>query len=61
MIALAEVILRNAMAEQLAAAYGATWYARDPHDTVRNAHPPQPQQAPVPCARPLRGPGMIYR
>ncbi|MFF3932890.1 Abi family protein [Streptomyces hirsutus] len=27
-IALAEVILRNAMAEQLAAAYGATWYAR---------------------------------
>ncbi|WP_330259552.1 hypothetical protein OG586_23420 [Streptomyces murinus] len=28
MIALAEVILRNAMAEQLATAYGATWYAR---------------------------------
>lgn len=27
-IALAEIILRNAMAEQLAAAYGATWYAR---------------------------------
>ncbi|MFI6875754.1 Abi family protein [Streptomyces sp. NPDC050400] len=27
-IALAEVILRNAMAEQLAAEYGATWYAR---------------------------------
>lgn len=27
-IALAEVILRNAMAEQLAAAYGPTWYAR---------------------------------
>ncbi|MGM9335097.1 Abi family protein [Streptomyces murinus] len=27
-IALAEVILRNAMAEQLATAYGATWYAR---------------------------------
>ncbi|MYS37192.1 hypothetical protein GT025_24050, partial [Streptomyces sp. SID4920] len=27
-IALAEVILRNAMAEQLAAAYGAAWYAR---------------------------------
>ncbi|MEW5627162.1 Abi family protein [Streptomyces hydrogenans] len=26
-IALAEVILRNAMAEQLAVAYGATWYA----------------------------------
>lgn len=28
-IALAEVILRNAMAEQLAGAYSATWYARD--------------------------------
>ncbi|MFL0021387.1 hypothetical protein ACJBCE_00395 [Streptomyces sp. NBUL23] len=27
-ITLAEVILRNAMAEQLAAAYGPTWYAR---------------------------------
>ncbi|MFJ2015875.1 MULTISPECIES: Abi family protein [Streptomyces] len=27
-IALAEIILRNAMAEQLAAAYGDTWYAR---------------------------------
>jgi hypothetical protein len=27
-IALAEVILRNAMAEQLATVYGATWYAR---------------------------------
>lgn len=27
-IALAEVILRNAMAEHLATAYGATWYAR---------------------------------
>ncbi|MEV6461489.1 Abi family protein [Streptomyces albidoflavus] len=27
-IALAEIILRNAMAEQLAAAYGPTWYAR---------------------------------
>ncbi|MEW2070980.1 Abi family protein [Streptomyces sp. NPDC007346] len=27
-IALAEVILRNAIAEQLATAYGATWYAR---------------------------------
>ncbi|MDT0493642.1 Abi family protein [Streptomyces griseus] len=27
-IALAEVILRNAMAEQLAAAYGATWYSK---------------------------------